>query len=192
MADRSAGRILRAPTLFEDAVKVLCTTNCSWALTKAMVTRMIAAFGRGGAFPDAAFLASLPERRLREELKLGYRAPFLHAFAARVASGALDLSTLGGRRAFRRGGDGARPRREGVRALRGRDAPAPPRPPRAPRPRLLVAEEGRRASVPRARPSRTPASPASTRRSGASPASRSGSTSRATGTTGANGSGRRA
>jgi len=93
MADRLAGRILRSPTLFEDAVKVLCTTNCSWGLTKAMVTRMIAAFGRGGAFPDAAFLASLPERRLRDELKVGYRAPFLHAFAERVASGALDLST---------------------------------------------------------------------------------------------------
>lgn len=93
MADRLAGRILRAPTLFEDAVKVLCTTNCSWSLTKAMVTRMVAAFDRGGAFPDAAFLAALPERRLREELKVGYRAPFLHDFAVRVASGALDLST---------------------------------------------------------------------------------------------------
>ena len=92
MADRLAGRILRAPTLFEDAVKVLCTTNCSWSLTKAMVARMVAAFERGGAFPDAAFLASLPERRLREELKVGYRAPFLHDFAARVASGDLDLA----------------------------------------------------------------------------------------------------
>lgn len=92
MADRLAGRILRAPTLFEDAVKVLCTTNCSWSLTKAMVTRMVTAFERGGAFPDAAFLAALPERRLREELKVGYRAPFLHDFAARVASGDLDLS----------------------------------------------------------------------------------------------------
>jgi N-glycosylase/DNA lyase len=93
IADRGAGRILRAPTLFEDAVKVLCTTNCSWALTRLMVSRMIAAFGRGGAFPDAAFLASLSERRLREELKLGYRAPFLRAFAARIASGALDLAS---------------------------------------------------------------------------------------------------
>jgi N-glycosylase/DNA lyase len=91
MADRRAGRILRAPTLFEDAVKVLCTTNCSWALTRAMVARTIAAYGRGGAFPGPAFLASLSERTLREELKLGYRAPFLHAFAARVASGELDL-----------------------------------------------------------------------------------------------------
>ena len=93
IADRRAGRILRAPSLFEDAVKVLCTTNCSWALTRQMVTRMITAFDRGGAFPDAGFLASLPERRLREELKLGYRAPFLRAFAERVASGALDLTT---------------------------------------------------------------------------------------------------
>ena len=92
MADRRAGRILRAPTLFEDAVKVLCTTNCSWALTRAMVARMIASFDRDGAFPDAAFLASLPERRLRDELKLGYRAPFLHTFASRVASGELDLA----------------------------------------------------------------------------------------------------
>lgn len=92
IADRGAGRILRAPTLFEDAVKVLCTTNCSWALTRSMVGRMVEAFGRGGAFPDAPFLASLPERRLREELKLGYRAPFLRAFAERVASGALDLA----------------------------------------------------------------------------------------------------
>ncbi len=93
IADRGAGRILRAPTLFEDAVKVLCTTNCSWALTRLMVSRMIAAFGRDGAFPDAAFLAALPEKRLREELKLGYRAPFLRAFAGRVASGELDLAS---------------------------------------------------------------------------------------------------
>ena len=92
IAERRAGRVLRAPTLFEDAVKVLCTTNCSWSLTRSMATRMVAAFDRGGAFPDAAFLAALPERRLREELKLGYRAPFLSAFATRVAGGALDLA----------------------------------------------------------------------------------------------------
>jgi N-glycosylase/DNA lyase len=92
IADRGAGRVLRAPTLFEDAVKVLCTTNCSWALTRLMAGRMVAAFDRGGAFPDAAFLASLPERRLRDELKLGYRAPFLRAFATRVAGGELDLA----------------------------------------------------------------------------------------------------
>ncbi|MGA7991293.1 MAG: Fe-S cluster assembly protein HesB [Thermoanaerobaculia bacterium] len=91
IARRGAGRILRAPTLFEDAVKVLATTNCTWGLTKVMVSNLIGRYGNGGAFPPAAFVAGLSARRL-ETLKLGYRAPYLAAFAERVASGALDLS----------------------------------------------------------------------------------------------------
>ncbi len=52
---------------------------------------LVARFDRGGAFPDAAFVAGLRARDL-EKLKFGYRAPYLAAFADRVASGALDLS----------------------------------------------------------------------------------------------------
>lgn len=92
IAERGAGRLLKSPTLFEDAVKVLLTTNCSWALTRSMVGKLIAACGEGGAFPGAEAVAALPERSLREEVRTGYRAPFLLAFARRVASGALDLS----------------------------------------------------------------------------------------------------
>ncbi len=33
---RGAGRLLRSPTVWEDAVKTLCTTNCTWALTRVM------------------------------------------------------------------------------------------------------------------------------------------------------------
>ncbi|HEY5074337.1 MAG TPA: hypothetical protein VII34_06525, partial [Pyrinomonadaceae bacterium] len=33
VAHQGAGRLLRSPTVFEDLVKMLCTTNCSWALT---------------------------------------------------------------------------------------------------------------------------------------------------------------
>jgi N-glycosylase/DNA lyase len=91
IARRGAGRILRAPTLFEDAVKVLATTNCTWGLTKVMVRNLIERFGRSGAFPPAAFVAGLRAREL-EKLKFGYRAPYLAGFADRVASGALDLS----------------------------------------------------------------------------------------------------
>jgi N-glycosylase/DNA lyase len=91
IARRGAGRILRAPTLFEDAVKVLATTNCTWALTRLMVRNLIALHDRGGAFPDAAFLAGLPEERLKSEGKLGYRAPYLARFAEAVASGKLQL-----------------------------------------------------------------------------------------------------
>jgi 3-methyladenine DNA glycosylase/8-oxoguanine DNA glycosylase len=91
IARRGAGRVLRAPTLFEDAVKVLATTNCTWGLTKIMVRNLIESFDRGGAFPDARFVAGLPARAL-VAAKLGYRAPYLAAFAGRVASGKLDLA----------------------------------------------------------------------------------------------------
>jgi 3-methyladenine DNA glycosylase/8-oxoguanine DNA glycosylase len=91
VARRGAGRILRAPTLFEDAVKVLATTNCTWGLTKLMVKNLIERFDRGGAFPDARFVAGLSPRVLAAA-KWGYRAPYLAAFAGRVASGKLDLA----------------------------------------------------------------------------------------------------
>jgi 3-methyladenine DNA glycosylase/8-oxoguanine DNA glycosylase len=91
IARRGAGRILRAPTVFEDAVKVLATTNCTWGLTKVMVKNLIERFDRGGAFPDARFVAGLSARALAAA-KWGYRAPYLAAFAGRVASGKLDLA----------------------------------------------------------------------------------------------------
>ena len=39
--------MLRAPGLFEDAVKMLFTTNCSWAATRGMVVRLIELAGDG-------------------------------------------------------------------------------------------------------------------------------------------------
>ncbi|HMA29184.1 MAG TPA: hypothetical protein VKS23_04925 [Thermoanaerobaculia bacterium] len=77
--------------MFEDAVKVLATTNCTWGLTKMMVANLIERFDRGGAFPDAPFVAGLSTRVL-EAAKWGYRAPYLAAFARRVASGKLELA----------------------------------------------------------------------------------------------------
>ncbi len=98
---RGAGRLLRSPTVFEDAVKTLCTTNCSWALTRAMVARICAALGAEGpggqrAFPGAARMAAAPERFYREVVRAGYRAPFLAALAREVAAGTLDLEALRG------------------------------------------------------------------------------------------------
>ena len=70
---------------------MLATTNCTWGLTKLMVRSLIERFDRGGAFPDARFVAGLPARAL-VAAKFGYRAPYLAAFAGRVASGKLDLA----------------------------------------------------------------------------------------------------
>jgi N-glycosylase/DNA lyase len=87
------GRMLRAATVFEDAVKMLLTTNCSWAATKGMIRRLIAEAGaEGRAFPTPSAVASLTVSRLKSKIRCGYRAEPLARFARRVARGALDLT----------------------------------------------------------------------------------------------------
>jgi len=98
---RGAGRLLRSPTVWEDAVKTLCTTNCSWGLTRAMVTNLCEAAGEEGpggerCFPAPAALARRPERFFRERIRAGYRAPFLRTLAREVAAGKLDLEAMRG------------------------------------------------------------------------------------------------
>ena len=91
--ERGGGRMLRAPTVFEDAVKMLLTTNCSWAATRGMVVRLVALAGDGGtAFPDAAAIARLSPRTLHDRVRCGYRAGALSKLARRVASGRLDVA----------------------------------------------------------------------------------------------------
>ena len=93
LADRRAGRLLRSPTVFEDLVKTMCTTNCSWALTKIMVNNLVAKLGSGGAFPTAAAMASVDEQFYRTEIKAGYRAPYFVELAENVSFGDLDPET---------------------------------------------------------------------------------------------------
>lgn len=90
-----AGRLLRSPTVFEDMVKTLCTTNCSWGLTRAMVTNLVATLGQPSidgrrAFPTAESLASRPEKFYRDEIRAGYRSPYFVELAEAVASGKID------------------------------------------------------------------------------------------------------
>lgn len=96
---RGAGRLLRSPTVFEDAVKTLCTTNCSWALTRAMVSRLCERLGEPApvgapAFPTPAAMARAPERFYRDVIRAGYRAPYLAALARAAADGTLELEGL--------------------------------------------------------------------------------------------------
>jgi N-glycosylase/DNA lyase len=91
---RGGGRMLRAPTLFEDAVKMLLTTNCSWAATRGMVERLIALAGEGGrSFPVPRAVARLTPGTLRAKVRCGYRAEALSRLARRIDSGKLDLSS---------------------------------------------------------------------------------------------------
>lgn len=90
-----AGRLLRSPTVFEDLVKTMCTTNCSWSLTRLMVSRLVETCGEKGpnghnAFPTTETLATKNEAFFRNEIKAGYRSPYLMELCEKVASGDLD------------------------------------------------------------------------------------------------------
>ena len=95
IAAANAGRLLRSPTVFEDLVKTICTTNCSWALTKNMVANLVESLGEessGGdrAFPTPQAMASVPAGFFRDEIRAGYRSPYFAELAESVASGKLD------------------------------------------------------------------------------------------------------
>jgi N-glycosylase/DNA lyase len=93
---QGAGRMLRSPTVFEDLVKMICTTNCSWALTQKMVTGLVENLGRESddgrrSFPTPHAMASMPLKFFVDEVRAGYRAAYLKELADRVASGELNV-----------------------------------------------------------------------------------------------------
>jgi N-glycosylase/DNA lyase len=98
-AAAGAGRMLRGPTVFEDVIKTICTTNTAWGGTVRMVTALVehlgvAAPGGGRTFPRPAAMAAAGEDFYRNVARAGYRGPYLQALAEDVASAALDLEQL--------------------------------------------------------------------------------------------------
>jgi len=103
-AATGAGRMLRSPTVWEDVVKTLCTTNCSWGLTVTMVNALVTNLGEPpvgakdpltNAFPTAAVMAAQNERFYRDVVRSGYRAPRFIELARLVDGGEIDLEALG-------------------------------------------------------------------------------------------------
>jgi 3-methyladenine DNA glycosylase/8-oxoguanine DNA glycosylase len=89
-----AGRMTRSATLWEDMVKMLCTTNCTWNLTKIMTKNLVEQLGDDGCFPQPRQIAAVDEPFLREKIKMGYRAPYLLEFARKTATGEFDLASV--------------------------------------------------------------------------------------------------
>ena len=78
-ADAGAGRMLRSPTVFEDLVKTLATTNCSWALTTLMCRRIVGTLGAEGpegerAFPSPEAVAAAGVTHFTDVVRAGYRS----------------------------------------------------------------------------------------------------------------------
>ena len=96
-----AGRMLRSPTVFEDLVKTICTTNCTWAATVRMVSALVGELGAPATgaperrtFPSPAAMAAASEDFYAGVAKAGYRGAYLRTIAADVAEGRLDLEAL--------------------------------------------------------------------------------------------------
>ncbi|MFN2454163.1 MAG: DNA-3-methyladenine glycosylase [Pyrinomonadaceae bacterium] len=96
IAGARAGRLLRSATVYEDLIKTICTTNCSWAMTEKMVTGLVINLGREAkdkrrAFPKPEAMAAAPLEFYTNEVRAGYRASYLKELAESVATGALDV-----------------------------------------------------------------------------------------------------
>jgi hypothetical protein len=84
-----AGRLLRSPTLWEDAVKTLFTTNCSWSLTKRMCTAVCSDIFSPATpsgvhpFPPPRRLSAYASDHLKTLIPVGYRADYLTELAER-------------------------------------------------------------------------------------------------------------
>jgi 3-methyladenine DNA glycosylase/8-oxoguanine DNA glycosylase len=98
---QALGRVLRSPTLFEDVIKTILTTNTLWGATKNMTFRLVNEFGdlikednTKKAFPTPEAIAASTPEVLKEKIRVGYRAPAIHQLAARIAAGAFDLEAL--------------------------------------------------------------------------------------------------
>ncbi|HZP90450.1 MAG TPA: Fe-S cluster assembly protein HesB [Actinomycetota bacterium] len=105
-AATGAGRMVRSPTVFEDVVKTICTTNCAWSATERMIGALVSHLGEpapgapetgpgGRAFPTARAMAAAGEDFYRDVARAGYRGPYLVSIARAVAEGELDLEALG-------------------------------------------------------------------------------------------------
>ena len=91
---RRQGRMLRGASLWEDTVKVILTTNTTWAQTKSMTRRFVAEWGDCRAddsdcraFPTPERIAALELSEFADRAKVGYRAAALHELAAAIVGG---------------------------------------------------------------------------------------------------------
>jgi N-glycosylase/DNA lyase len=103
---RGAGRMVQSPTVFEDVVKTIATTNCTWSATRRMVNAIVEHLGDpapgapptgpfGRAFPSPAAMAGAGEAFYRDVARAGYRGAYLVSLSRSVAAGETDLEWLG-------------------------------------------------------------------------------------------------
>ena len=103
-ATQGIGRMLRSPTVFEDVIRTVCTTNCAWSATIRMLEALVTHLGRpapnaptntwrGRAFPSPEPLAEANETFYKKVARAGYRGAYFRKLGELVASGEIDLES---------------------------------------------------------------------------------------------------
>ena len=92
ISEKKVARLLASPTVWEDLVKTLLTTNTSWSNTLKMSERL-SALDPNAIFPSAEQLAQFSEDDLGEKAGLGYRNQYLYQLVQRVVSGELNVES---------------------------------------------------------------------------------------------------
>ena len=99
------GRMFRSATIWEDAVKTLCTTNASWSHTQKMCASLCGQFGERTpsghhAFPVPQRIFKAKPGPLAKRAGVGYRSDALHELANRFRQdGGMNLTDASPREA---------------------------------------------------------------------------------------------
>lgn len=96
---KGVGRLLRGTSLFEDVVKIICTTNVQWGGTKGMADRLCQFYGEPlpgnkklQAFPTPEKIARSSFKKFDEKVKMGYRSEYVHLLSKQIVSSKIDLN----------------------------------------------------------------------------------------------------
>jgi 3-methyladenine DNA glycosylase/8-oxoguanine DNA glycosylase len=95
------GYLLRSPDMFEEFVKVICTTNIQWGGTKRMVRELVEKFGDPylrdtslKTFPNPQSILAVSLQEFKNCVRLGYRADYIYLLAKQMDSGVLSQDEL--------------------------------------------------------------------------------------------------
>lgn len=95
------GRLLRSPTLWEDVVKTIATTNVTWGNTRGMIQRLVDQLGTPfplnptlRAFPTPAQVAAADPALFRTAIRMGYRNAYVQELAKAIVTGERNLEAL--------------------------------------------------------------------------------------------------
>lgn len=101
IVSQGRGRLLRSPTLWEDVVKTIATTNVTWGNTKAMMQRLVEHLGTPfpldparRAFPTPAQVAAADPAIFSNGIRMGYRNAYVQQLAREIVNGERDLEAL--------------------------------------------------------------------------------------------------